>query len=299
MSRLLFLVFTWGFILFLSSCLKEKQGDNFSFSGNFKAKINGTQWVANKTAGANRFGNFISLFGVSTDMKMVIITLTDSGTHRYTLNQNSINVGVFLDSNFTNTDPFATNLGVSAKAGGEVNITSIDTVNKKMTGTFNYKVYRIADDSVINFTEGRFTNLSYATGIPPDGSKPDTFRVKIGGEEWKPSGILSTILPAPYNNNLFVGGWDLTTSKNVGMYFPFNITTGIYNFSPPGPCMGYYNADNNSSNLKLAILGTLTILEHQPAKRRIRGNFNFIASDLLNPLNTASLSEGYFSVTYY
>ena len=295
----LFTFLTCGAILVISSCQKEINWDDYPPGGNFKAKINGTQWYANKTANATRFGGFISLLGISTDKKMVVITLTDSGVHRYTLNQNTLNIGLFVDSNSTDTSPFTTNQGTIVQSGGEVNITSIDTTNKKMSGTFNYKVYRIADDSIINFTEGSFTNLAYASGVPPAGSKPDTFQVKISGVLWVPPVILSTVPPAPYNNNLAVSGLDMTTSKSVALSIPPDITPGNYNFSVFGPYYGVYKVDNDPNNLKVATLGTLTILEHQPAIRRIRGNFNFTASDILNPLNFVLLTEGYFSVTYY
>lgn len=298
MRKLLLILFPLT-VVNLFSCQKEISWDDFPASGNFKAKINGTQWVANELTSANRFAGFISLMGKSTDKKMLIITLTDSGVHRYTLNENTMNIGIFIDSNSTNTSPFTTNQGNISQSGGEVNITSIDTANKKMSGTFSFKVYRIADDSIINFTQGSFTNLTYATGLPPAGNTPDTFRVKINGVLWVPPVILSAVPPAPYNNNLSVSGMDQATFKTVGINMPSDITPGTYSFSLLGPQYGVYAVDNDPNNLKLATLGQLIILEHIPASRRIRGNFNFIASDILNPLNVALLTEGYFSVTYY
>jgi hypothetical protein len=44
--------------------------------------------------------------------------------------------------------------------------------------------------------------------------------------------------------------------------------------------------------------GTLTILSNNTTTRRIRGNFNFHAEALLNPLLNTELTEGYFSVSY-
>src|SRR4026207_1551982 len=131
-----------------NSCQKEVdpsilETNNPPITGDFKAKIDGVQWVANSAAGASRMSGFISLVGRSTDKKYVSIHLVDSGVHNYTLNDVTLNVASYIDSNLTNTFNFSTNQGVGpGDAGGVVNVTSIDAVNKKISGTFSFRVFR-------------------------------------------------------------------------------------------------------------------------------------------------------------
>jgi hypothetical protein len=287
-------------IVLIASCQKEIDwGTGSSASGNFRAKINDTQWVANKLTAASRFAGFINLTGRSNDNKLLSITLTDSGVHRYTLNDVTFNVAAYLDSNSTNPNAFTTNAASPPTAGGEVNITSIDTAHKKMSGTFSFNAYRQSDSSQVKITNGIFTDLTYSTGLPPAGSTPDTFHVKINGVLFNAVTIIAAVPPAPYNTNLGITGGDSAFLKTVGMNMPSNIIPGTYAFSLLGTYTGVYKIDNNPSNLKVATLGSLTILEHNTTTKRIRGNFNFTASDILNPLNFVLLTEGYFAVTYY
>src|ERR1043165_8981466 len=137
--------------IILISCQKEVDGGlgntNNLTTGNFKAKINGVQWVANSATGASRLAGFISINGRSTDKKYVSINLLDSGVHNYTLDANSFNVASYIDSNLTNTFNFSTNQGVNTgDAGGVVNVTSIDAVNKTISGPFSFRVFRQFDN---------------------------------------------------------------------------------------------------------------------------------------------------------
>ena len=298
MRLLLSALFIISGILLLQSCQKEINfaTGNPSVTGEFKAKIDGTPWTANKISGASRFSGLINLTGVSLDKKTLTITLTDSGVHRYILDDMSMNAAAYIDSNLTDPSAFTTNQGtLPGQAGGEVNITSIDTVNKKMSGTFSFKVYRQSDGLQRDFTEGTFTNISYAISLPP-ASTTDTFRVKIDGVQWIPPSILS----AAAGPSIAINGNNLTVSKTVAIICPVTIIPGTYTldfFS--GTHIGVYNPDADPTHSRASTSGTLTILEHNPATKRIRGTFNFHAEELLNPAAFSELTEGYFSVRYF
>lgn len=62
--------------------------------------------------------------------------------------------------------------------------------------------------------------------------------------------------------------------------------------------MGLYNPDLDPSHSKASFSGILTIVEHNTATKRIRGNFSFRGEELLNPGNFADLTNGNFSVKY-
>src|SRR4026207_2182449 len=93
-------------VVAFSSCQKEVDpsilgNTNNQVTGNFKAKIDGTQWVANSGAGGFRMLGYISITGRSTDRKYLSITLTDSGVHNYTLDANTMNAASYIDSSLS------------------------------------------------------------------------------------------------------------------------------------------------------------------------------------------------------
>lgn len=295
-----------GVIVF-SSCQKEVDpsilGNNNPplVTGNLKAKIDGTQWVANSAEGASRMLGLISIGGRSTDRKYLTITLTDSGVHNYTLDNMSMNAASYIDSSLPNAVNFTTNQGINpGDAGGFVNITSIDVTNKRISGTFAFRVFRQMDGAQRTLTEGSFTNLPYSTTLPP-GAATDTFRVKIAGTLWVPPTVFASKTPAvpPLVSQIAITGTSADGTKSVGMFMPVGITPGSYTFDLfGGTYLGLYNPDTDPNHSQGAMSGTLTILSHNTTTRRIRGNFNFHAEALLNPLLNTELTEGYFSVTY-
>jgi hypothetical protein len=293
MLRLSPILFTCGLIVFLSSCQKELDDTGGgSVSGNFKAKIDGTWWVANKSATANKTFGFITLTGISSDKKALRILLLDSGVHNYTVDPGSVNTAIFIDSSLATITTFTSN---QATLPGQVNITAIDTANKTMSGTFSFKVHNQSDTTEKNFTEGSFTNISYSSSLPIGGNPTDTFQVKIGTASlWS----APVVLGIGTGGQLAITGSDPTASRSVAILMSSTITPGNYNFSLTGTTLGIYTPDADPNNIKISSLGILTILEHNVATKRIRGNFNFTASDIMNPLNFVLLTQGYFSVTY-
>ena len=270
-------------------------------TGNLKAKIDGTQWVANSAEGASLMLGLINIGGRSTDRKYLTITLTDSGVHNYTLDNMSMNAAAYIDSSLANPINFTTNQGINpGDAGGFVNITSIDVANKRISGSFAFRVFRQMDGAQRTLTEGSFSNLPYSTTLPP-GAATDTFKVKIAGTLWVPPVVLGSKTPAvpPLTPQIVVTGTSGDGTKSVGIFMPDGITPGIYTFDLFGATyVGLYNPDTDPSHSQGSMSGTLTILSNNTTTRRIRGNFNFHAEALLNPLLNTQLTEGYFSVSY-
>jgi hypothetical protein len=309
MTKKLFysLILSFGLISF-QSCQKEvdpsiieDQNQPQQVTGNLKAKVDGTQWVANTVSGASRMLGLISIGGKSSDKKTLAITLVDSGVHTYRLDDASFNAAAWVDSTMPNPINFTTNQGVNpSDAGGTVTITSIDQVNKKISGTFSFKMYRQLDGLQRTFTEGSFTDLTYITSLPPT-SSTDTFRVKIAGTLWVPPVVVGAVAPAipPMPPQLGITGTSTDATKSVGVIVPANITPGTYTFDFFGATyIGAYNPSTDPTQSQASMSGTLTILSHNTSTKRIRGNFNFHAEALLNPLLNTELTEGFFAVSY-
>jgi len=146
----------------LSSCQKEFE-DPGSPAGpavaDFRAKVNGVQFVATISGGAIT-DSVISLAGKSDDGQQIVFSVVDSGEHVYTLDiNNPSNIGAYVTSNSLN---YTSIEGATPNdSGGNLAIVSIDAVNRRMSGTFNFKAFRQQDGTQKIITEGVFNNISY------------------------------------------------------------------------------------------------------------------------------------------
>jgi hypothetical protein len=295
-----------GIITLIAACQGEltdpNNPTNPNVTGDFRAKINGTQWVANRVATIVRQNGIISVTGISSSGKTLTITLTDSGAKTYTLQQTGFNFAAYLDSTVAQTS-FASNYNSSSdSAGGTLTITNIDTVNKKMSGTFIFKVFNpnlAPASSVVTFTEGVFNNISYATTIQSPSSN-DTFRVKINDTLFIPPTILSSAVPGlpGLPPQISVNGTTNNAPKSVGLVMPASVTAGTYTFSSFGDYTGGYIPDNNVQNNQVLDSGRIVILEHNVSAKRIRGTFECRAKSLFPGGPISRLTEGYFNVKY-
>jgi hypothetical protein len=261
-------------------------------TGNFTAEIDGAKFIANKTAAASRSLNVIAITGQATDGESIVLRVADSGVHVYSLGVNSVtNVGGYTKDSSTAYLTIQGNNG--SESGGTLSITSIDTVQKTMSGTFSMDVYRGYDLDHKAITEGVFTNISYATQALPPASANDSFMVKINGTQFPVYSItgLSTL------GTISLVANDQSLTHTVSISMPATITAGSYTFTPfVLNYLGQYNID---SSYLISSSGTLTILEHNTTTKRIRGNFSFTAAELPGTgTQTATLTDGYFSIRY-
>ena len=289
-------------ILFVS-CQKEisfepgQNGPGGGVIGVLKMKVNGKQWVADRAAGGSLMAGFINISGISKDGKTFTVTLSDTVARTYILSNeitslDSAHGAAYSDSmNFSNFSWGTVQGDDTSQAGGWIHITKIDKAKKTMTGTFQMKMFREMDASTVMITEGVFTDLSYATSLPP-ASTTDTFRVKISGTSWAPASISAV----NSNGTLAIVANENPMNRTVAVMMPPGITTGSYTFDIlGGQYIGMYNP--NTTTALGSTSGTLTILEHNLSTKRIRGNFNFVAEPILGG-TSVNLTEGYFSVRY-
>ena len=259
--------------------------------GNFTANIDGVKFNADKGASATRSLGIIGIAGLNIAGETITIRVADSGVHVYSLNIASLtNAAAYAKGT---EYAYTTNAGNGPQqSGGSLSITSIDTDKKTISGKFSMNVFRQYDNTQKKITEGVFTNIPYETDPVQPGNASDTFRVKIDGTPFPVYSVVSLNL---YNLITIVVN-DQAAGKTVGLTMPSNIKPGTYDYSPFG--MEYMAQYNPSSTIYLtASSGKLTILEHNITTKRIKGNFNFGAQELIGSAK-ANLTEGYFSVTY-
>ena len=215
--------------LMLTACEKEFSVENGipggggggGLQGSFRAKIDGVQWIANSMRAASRVGGVIAISGSSSDGKLMVLRVADSGVHVYKfLSTSSTNAGAFQDSALAPIASLTTNQWVVDSTYGTLNITSIDDVRKTMSGTFSMYVIRALDGIKRNITEGVFTDISFASTLPPP-SASDSFKVKVDGTEF----IETNIFAIEAMGNINVSAMN-STGATVGITIPKTVTPG-------------------------------------------------------------------------
>lgn len=281
--------------LLFASCQKEistEIGQGNTSEGVLKMKINGSPWTANKFANVNIIAGFIHIIGTSSDNRSLTITLTDTVLGIYTLDRMSFHAAAVSDSADMLGLSFTTNEGKdTADAGGTVIVTSIDKMNKTISGTFRFKAYRDFDNKLLQITEGVFEKLSYSPTLPP-ASGTDTFDVKIDNGFWAAKSITGHVA----GTEIFITGSAADLSKLVGITVPLDVLPGTY---PLGLLSGQYVGIYSpvTTSILTAVSGRIVILAHNKVKKRIRGYFDFKAFDPGAGIS-AQLTEGYFSIIY-
>ena len=283
-------------LLPLFSCHKEVSVETSTgLAGDFVATIDGSEWIAaDSTRGATILAGLINITGVSVDDKQLSITLDDTVVGVYTLNQNSGSLATYAAIDSSDLYAFASNQGSdTAQAGGLVTVTEIDPVNKTISGTFSFKVYRDIDKQQKVITQGVFYKLSYSTSLPASNST-DTLETLIDGAAWSARSIIASAIAT----QLGITGSDLNGNRAVSLIIPLYVAPGSYTLDYTGNT--YIALYNPVPTIALAATnGTLQIIENDSTTKRVRGNFQFEATDPLGLGNTPhNLTGGYFSVQY-
>ncbi len=153
----------WLCVCIFNSCQKKFENTNHTSQDSpaeFKAKINGVQFVAVLYGAAIREDSVISIAAESGDRQMIVFAVKDSGVHNYTLAMNSVfNFGGYTDAT---SIAFASNEGISpGDSGGELTIVSIDKIKRLLSGNFYFKAFHQDNRTQRIITDGEFKNISF------------------------------------------------------------------------------------------------------------------------------------------
>jgi len=267
--------------LTMASCSKPNPGNlTPAASPNMTTYIDGKAWSA-KAGGVIQFG-MMNVTGIqSSDGQTITISLTGTTTGTYMLGPGLNNAAAYKPDSGSNTVAFST--GVDSTTG-QVVITSIDSKNKTMSGTFYFTVERATDNKKHTMTSGKFTNIPYTGSLPVTSS---TCSATVNGASWT-------------TNSVFIsdasGTYIISATKNdgttIGFSMPDNITTGTYNFAPFGTYTAQYNA--NTSTFYQAQSGSITI--QTKTSTTMTGTFSFNGTNLANTSDMVTVTNGSFSV---
>lgn len=278
------------------ACTKEisKEGSNAigTGAGDFYATIGGNLWNADSVQLVLVGADGISINGISKTGDQISILLPAFKVGTFTLGTQSTSYALYANLLTTSANVYVSN---AVGAGGTVTISSIDTVNRVVSGSFQFTLTNPADNSTETIAKGIFDYIPYNAGIvgviPSPGAPKDTLQVTVDGNKF----FASDVVISDSAGQMLVAGFSGT--QDVGLFFPANITAGTYNLDfNTGIYIGVYNPDPSVTLISQSG-GTITIISNNTTTRRISGSFNFVGSPVGSG-PTANLTLGYFAANY-
>ena len=230
--------------------------------GVFTVKIGGTLFVSDSTIATLSNGAITikGYKGTSGENVTIVVPTTTLGT--YTA-QMSYNPGTSLGI-YTNLNPETSELI------GTATITTINTAARVISGRFNFTGFysdRSQNLPNVAFTEGLFTNISYAGGTTNPNPGAGIFKADVDGAPF--TALTTTAVLG--SGRLTIQGVD-ATGKSIDITAE-DTTPGTYT-----EVILAYSADATSDNAYSNIFndtGTLTITSIDTVNRTITGTFSF------------------------
>ncbi len=307
-------------VVFSVACSKEvsqETGATVITGNNFTAIINGEDWKADSLEQVIVTDSVVTISGLSSTSKEISLVLPTFAVGKYTVNASTAGYGLYTTLSTTATDVYLTNSSVEvAKAGGTVEISAIDTLNKTVTGTFSFTGYRASDQTTVLVTNGVFKALAYSITGTGSGTGTDSTIADNGRDT----------LSAYIDGKLFVADLNgITAQSTSGMlglvgavldgsfqsfsaYFLTNLSPGSHAIDYPQGVTVLYNASSTDyyipqdpsldRNPNMKSNGTVKILVNDAANKRITGQFSFTGYSLPDGSTTKTITGGYFGVTY-
>lgn len=272
-------------------CKKDNNSSPDSAPASFTCKINGVQWTSVLSGGGIQSG-LINITGKAADSTTVTMTLLDDviGTYNLGLTNNSGAVGYNISS--TSISSWTSNAVDSSIS--ICHLTTIDTVNKTMSGTFSALTYNFVAGTSKIITDGVFTNIPYTTGGYVGNN---SFAVKINGTAMAPTTISGVLTTSPLAL-LTLTASDNGPANTVGIVLPTNAAVGTH---AVGTILDPYYCTYNAGTTYMISnsgSGNIVITSHNTSTKHIAGTFNFTAADFGGGSATATLTAGSFDITY-
>ncbi|OYU83156.1 MAG: hypothetical protein CFE24_12545 [Flavobacterium sp. BFFFF2] len=266
-------------------------GGALAQSAYFKMKNDGQPWIASGWA-ANFSGSIISITGnrsVQNDRVSFSFAGNSAGTYPGSACMMAYTPVATNSDSYTNLLPVA-----PYTSSGSLTITSIDTVNRTLSGTFAFDGYKDIFQSnnfdTKQFTQGEFFKIPYTD----NGTGNNTFFTKINGTEFVDVNIISITASGGSSTTINIDAFDAVNNKVI-ISFDDSLTPGTYpiNFNPSSPLV-QMSYELGTTTLQ-ATIGSLTITSIT-ADTAI-GTFSFSTTDPVTS-QLYNFSEGAFTVHF-
>lgn len=138
----------------------------------FTAIVNGENFVAASESIASSYsttslGNQFDITGSTTAGKNIAIQIINPSVATFpaSFNVNNLTLLQYVDSSLGANGAFSSYNQSTDTSTGTVTITSFDTVNNKVTGTFSFTAYNSTDSSIKTITNGVFNNITFENTV--------------------------------------------------------------------------------------------------------------------------------------
>lgn len=257
----------------------------------FKVDFSGSTYVATASA-ASAANGAIAITGLKgTNGESVSITVPGTTVRSYSDAIMIYTTGGTSEFFYTNVNP------ANGNSSGNVSITSINTANKTISGTFSFVGYWADEEANlpnIPFTNGTFQNIPYTGDLGGNTPQGDVFfKAKVGGTLT----TFSTIMPQIATDYLqinAINGVGGTNVETIGLTMPKNISAGTHpvaDFPDDGVVANY----SKGMDGYIAEEGVITITSNSDGW--IKGTFFFSGSNFDGEPGPV-ITEGSFSVKY-
>lgn len=277
-------------------------------NGEFKVNFNGQTFVAS-TVQAIVTEDYIAISGMKADGSFFQLTVPSDQEGTYTWPATEPEFPGILGMAYMSPDGGNAYIGASDNYGefannpdytdtAELVINEIDTENETISGTFKFTGVRFVDPTepgnfdieTIEFTQGSFTNISYAADV--ESPADNEFFAVLDGEDFIPTNIMGLTQMGTIS---IIGRRG--SVENISLSLPDDIEEGTYPLAFFGDYVGIYILDTSDTGTFGSDEGSVTITSHDTANNRIEGTFEFTATMLMNP-GSHEITEGTFSVEY-
>jgi hypothetical protein len=266
--------------------LLDNEGEQPTGPAIFKVDFSGSTFTAT-TAQAVVGDGVIAIMGIrGTNGESVSLALPGSTTGTYSGDE----VLMVYSPTAASEYQFA-NIDNELASNGSVVITSINTTNHTISGTFSFTGHwsdTEANLPSIAFTNGSFQNIPY-TGTIIDPNDEEYMRALVDGVE-KEYGIIASLAAG---ENVSFSGTIVSPMSSMQIMVPANITPGTYPLGGgpfEGPVAIYHN--NPEGFPYNATSGSITIISNSGGW--IEGEFEFTGTDADD--NTVEVTDGEFNI---
>lgn len=276
-----------GFFLVIS-CKKEDSTPNYGpIPPLMTATVDGDLWQSENNLTKVTISDSTYLTGTANDASVIKIIINDQiitpGTYTFS---SWLGHSAEYKSHLNDTNFWSTNHSMTS---GTLEITHVSTTTNKMSGTFSFKAFNPSDNSFIEITDGKLSNVTIQI-INNPAPVPCDFYFKVNNVAFNAS-ILTIDLTIPGDWTISAG--DMHGGKGIAIVMPSTISLGTHAFGPQGSGKPYGAFYYGFANIAESINGTLKITKKNFTTDEFAGTFNFTAKDPSTGI-TFQITDGCF-----
>lgn len=290
-----------------------QEDENNAEIGQFKAIVEGVQFVASETSATLSTTNDLVLTGIKAGGEKISLSVRNATVGTYDLGVN-LNLGAYFDTSI-NTFPYVSTEAVGGS--GQMVISEIDSVDLTITGTFKFTGYRMKLDGNgeivldvdgnpvledIEITKGSFNAIPYIVDDSGNngGNSMNEFFAKVDGVGFLADSI-SISEPIIGNINMLKIEASNIQGKLMRIDIPKYLGLGTFdmvNISDGTKLIALYNAGGAGENLT-SNPGTITITEVDYEEGILKATFAFTGNDPLGQVpDQVQVTEGKFTAHF-